>query len=201
MFCGCELGSTIYWRQNEKDENMVEIAELLIQGRLAEAKTIAKRNYPFEIRTISKRQIGKRKSLLIFIKDGFIDRYSGEKLFHPGYLRILNELLPYEFPFHPHGKTGECHDIYWDKLPSIDHLIPIYRGGKDYEENMVTTSMKRNLAKNNSLLEEIGWSLYPRGDFNEWDGCTTKFVQLVEKYSTGSKYIYDWYRVTKLALD
>ena len=57
--------------------------------------------------------------------------------------------------------------------------------------------MKRNLAKNNWTIEEIGWKLYPAGDINNWDGQSKNFLLLVEKYRVNQPYINAWYRVTK----
>ena len=123
---------------------MERISSLLLNDKLEEAKIVALKHYPFELKVLSKRQYSKKQMLDIFMKDGFIDRYSGEKLYHPGFLRLMNYLLPDEFPFDPHGKANKCHDIYWDLLPSIDHAVSIYRGGKDEMDNYITTSMKRN---------------------------------------------------------
>ncbi len=58
---------------------MKEVADLLLAGKIAEAKTFSNRNYPFEIKKIPKRSINRRKTLEIFIRDGFTDRYSREK--------------------------------------------------------------------------------------------------------------------------
>jgi len=180
---------------------MERIASQLLNSRVNEAKTLANKYYPFEIKVIRKRHYTKKQMLEVFIRDGFIDRYSGEKLYHPGFLRFMNYILPEQFPFHPHGKFNQCHDIYWDLFPSVDHFNSLYRGGEDVPENYLTTSMKRNLAKNNWSIEELGWKLHPPGDFNQWDGQTDNFLKLVEKYEVENGYIQDWYRITRKKLE
>ncbi|MFZ1427770.1 MAG: hypothetical protein WAS21_13460 [Geminicoccaceae bacterium] len=45
----------------------------------------------------------------MFTRDGFVDRYSGERLVFPGTLRLLAKLLPNEFPFHSNWRTDACH--------------------------------------------------------------------------------------------
>ena len=180
--------------------DMQKIAEHLLSGarHLAIANAVAE--YPFEVRAISKRRYTDRQKMETFFKDGFIDRYSGERLFNPGFLRLLHYLMPEQFPFHPHGKSGLCHDIFWDLLPSIDHKTPIYRGGEDQPGNWVTTSMKRNSAKGNWTIEDLGWNLQPRGAIQDWDGLSRIFVELVERYDPDVGYVKSWYRTTKKVL-
>lgn len=179
---------------------MENIAQLLLEGDRERAATKAAARYPFEIRPQHKRQYTDQQKIDTFLRDGFIDRYSGERLFNPGFLRLLHHLLPDQFPFHPHGKAGQCHDIFWDLLPSVDHATSIHRGGEDEASNWVTTSMKRNLAKGNWTIEELGWNLYPSGCSRDWDGLSDVFVQLVEKFDPDVAYIRTWCRITRVAL-
>lgn len=50
---------------------------------------------------------------------------------------------------------SECHIVYWELFPTIDHIVPVARGGRNSEENWVSTSMLRNSAKFNGTLEEL----------------------------------------------
>ena len=93
----------------------------------------------------------------VFARDGFVDRYSGDKLVFPGtLLRLLSALMPDEFPAHPNWKMSASHVMYWELCPTIDHLVPVARGGADNESNYVTISMLRNSAKAHWTLEELG---------------------------------------------
>ena len=107
-------------------------------------------------------------------------------------------LLPEEFPYHPHGKMTEGHIAYWELFPTIDHIVPIAIGGRDEPDNWATTSMLNNAVKSNWSLEQLRWSLYPAGDFNEWDGLTKLFVMLVENDELLLKdnYIKSWYNAS-----
>ncbi len=180
---------------------MKEILQHLSDGNFEDAANVASKRFPFApVRNI-KRSYSDSDMLKIFLRDGFIDRYSGEQLLNPGVLRLLNDLLPEEFPFHPHGKMDSCHEIYWTRLPSIDHLVPVSRGGKDDESNWVTTSMKRNLVKNLWLLDELGWNLCDPGSLNDWDGASQQFINIVEKFQDKCcSYTLRWYRITKKLL-
>jgi hypothetical protein len=116
------------------------------------------------------RRQGPVESTRVFVRDGFIDRYTGTRLIFPPVLRTLSEALPGEFPFHPNWKTDVTHPAYWEVGATVDNLIPVTRGGKDAEENWVTASMARNSAKMNWTLQDLGWHLHPPGDIRDWDG-------------------------------
>ena len=92
--------------------------------------------------------------------------------------------------------------MYWELYPTLDHIIPVARGGADETENWVTTSMFRNGAKGKALLEEIGWTLRAPGDFAQWDGLLNWFVDYLERDATQLQYapLKPWYRAAKRAL-
>jgi len=119
----------------------------------------------------------------IFDRDGYLDRYSGQRLVFPGVLRLISLLMPEEFPYHSHWKTDRCHAAYWHMYPTLDHVEPIAQGGLDEQENMVTTSMLRNSAKQLWTLEELGWTLLPAGDMKAWDGLTGWFLRYTDIHS------------------
>ena len=171
----------------------------LSEGQLDKSKEIIKLRYPFDMVRTKQRQYSKAKLLQIFIRDGFIDRYSGEKLIFPGTLRILSELMPKEFPYQEHWKMSECHIAWWQLFPTIDHIVPIARGGSNDNENLVCTSMLRNSAKGNFLLKELSWKLLPSGNYSEWDGMTNWFIQYVDgnRALLECGYIGEWYKAVK----
>lgn len=35
---------------------------------------------------------------------------------------------------------GECHNAYWEFVPTIDHIVPVALGGEDNTDNYATTS-------------------------------------------------------------
>jgi HNH endonuclease len=90
-------------------------------------------------------------------------------------LRLLSLLLPNEFPFQSNWKFDACHFAFWELFPTIDHVVPVSRGGSDREDNLVTTSMMLNAAKANFTLEQLGWTLHH--DVNRWDGLTSWFMR------------------------
>ena len=179
---------------------MHDIAKALLAGDVNEATKVAHARYPFAAVSREKRKYSQSQMFEIFMRDGFIDRYSGIRLYNPGFLRLLNVLMPSAFPFDSHVHMDRCHSIYWDLMPSIDHLVPISKGGTNSNENLVTTSMRRNMAKGLWSLGDLGWSLHPAGSTHEWDGCTKSFITLVEKYqeqSAESPYVMGWYKLCR----
>lgn len=157
-----------------------EICVTLTSGQLSTAQSVARENLPFTPYGRKKRRITDAERVRIFLRDGFIDRYSGDPLVFPGVLRLLSHLLPDEFPYHPNWKTDACHPIYWQLYPTIDHLLPLAQGGADEPDNWVCTSMLHNSAKANWALDDLGWMLYPPGQCAEWDGLPRWFVEYTE---------------------
>jgi len=123
-----------------------------------------------------------------------VDRYSGARLIFPGTLRLLSTIMPEEFPTHPNWKMSECHAAYWELCATLDHVMPVARGGSDDASNWVTTSMMRNSAKGNWTLEELGWSLQPPGRGEDWDGLMRWFVAYTEQHSAllRTPYLRRW---------
>lgn len=164
------------------------------------AGEILRAEYPFLPSVPETRRYTELQSLRVFCRDGFIDRYSGERLVFPGILRLLSRLLPLEFPFHPNWKMTETHPAYWNLFPTIDHVVPVARGGMDSEANWITTSMLRNGAKANWTLGELGWRLYDAGTLPDWDGLMDQFLAFVDADQSllEDAYLQRWHRAASL---
>ena len=152
-----------------KGEVLKRVAINLLGKNKIEAIKIIQNDYPFVHLEREKRTYSDKQKIKQFIKDGFIDRYSGQRLVNPGLLKVISHYLPDVFPYHPHWKMDECHNAYWELIPTVDHIHPIALGGTDSEENYATTSMLHNSIKNNWTLDQLQWTLYPAGDYTEWD--------------------------------
>ncbi len=170
------------------------ICELLLDNRRKDCVDFANTHYPFHFNPTSKRGYSKYQMCRIFIRDGFIDRYSGDRLLFPGLIKLLTIEIPEIFKYQKNWKMTETHLIYWELFPTIDHIVPVARGGQDNESNLVTTSMIRNSAKSNWTIEQLGWKLHDRGQLKDWDGLINCFMSLIKKNETYSrnKYIMDW---------
>ncbi|HMU34810.1 MAG TPA: hypothetical protein PKC89_13210 [Pyrinomonadaceae bacterium] len=186
----------------EKGEILKRVCEALLFGDPSRASVIATQEYAHENLAFAGRKYNEYESTTIFLRDGFLDRYSGSKLVFPASLRLISHLMPAEFPAHPNWKMSESHMVYWELFPTIDHVVPVARGGADDQTNWVTTSMIRNSAKSNWLLEELGWNLQPPGNVREWDGLTRWFMQYIEQEPTylNDPYLKRWHRAAFRAL-
>jgi len=164
------------------------------------AIAVLKEYYPFAPKEITKRRYRRIDFMRVFVRDGFIDRYSGERLIFPPVLRVLSSVLPEDFPYHPNWKTDVTHPAYWQVAATIDHYVPVTHGGADDETNWVTTSMAHNQAKMNWMLVELGWTLHPEGDIQLWDGLVKWFLQYATTHPQVmvNPYIRQWHRAAKL---
>jgi hypothetical protein len=180
---------------------IADACALVQQGAIRDARQTLESDLAFERIAPVKRQYTHYQSVRIFLRDGFVDRYSGDRLVFPPVLRILSKLLPKAFPFHPNWKMSECHIAYWQLFPTIDHVIPVARGGVDEESKWVCTSQLRNSAKANWLLDEIGWQLREPGDLKDWDGLTEWFAAYVGEHAELLKepYVASWHRALRKA--
>lgn len=142
-----------------------------------DAAALLNAHYPFQPTLSAGRRYTAAQCMDVFTRDGFIDRYSGQKLVFPGTLRLLSWLVPEAFPFQSNWKSDSCHFAYYELFPTIDHRVPVSRGGADHFDNWVTTSMLRNAAKTNFTVEELAWTVHAPGRLEDWDGLTGWFLR------------------------
>ena len=180
----------------DRAEIIGEACALLEVGNLKAAREIIARQYPSPESSTHRDRWTPARLLHIFTRDRFTDRYFGVRLIFPGALRMLSLLMPEEFPYHPNWKQSETHPAFWELYPTIDHIIPIARGGADDVTNIVTTSMLRNGAKANWLLEELGWPVERAAVAGNWDGMLGWFL-LQWKTNEAlheNRYLRQWHR-------
>jgi len=184
---------------NRAADIIQEACAALGQGNLDISRALIQDRYPFQNLSNSGRSYSPAECTRVFIRDGFIDRYSGDRLLFPGVLRLLARVLPDVVPFHTNWKMSETHPAFWELFPTIDHVVPVARGGVDKENNWVSTSMLRNSAKSNWTLEELGWKLVPPGSTSEWDGLLPWFIRFMEDNQQHQRdtYLGRWFRAGK----
>ncbi len=149
----------------------------------------------------TKRKYSKTQATRVFHRDGFCDRYTGGRLIFPGVLRVLSDLFPAEFPWHPNWKIEAAHHLYWLLAATVDHVVPVTHQGADADANWVTTSMLRNLWKSNRSLEETGWQLVTIDPVQRWDGLTRWFLHYADEHPEVllRSYVAQWYKAARLA--
>jgi hypothetical protein len=177
------------------------VCHALRRDSLDDARRLLMRDYPFAPGSATKRRHTVLDATWVFVRDGFVDRYSGTCLVFPPVLRILSAELPTDFPYHPNWKPELTHPAYWELGATVDHEVPVSRGGADDDSNWVTTSMGHNSAKGNWTLTELGWTLRDRGDFKTWDGLVHWFLAYTDEHSElVTAPLRKWHRAAKLAV-
>ena len=86
------------------------------------------------------------------------------------------ERLPDAVRYHANWKQSETHPACWELSPTIDHVVPVARGGSELDaRNIVTTSMLNNARKANWTLGELGWPDRRAPVVQGWDGLVAWF--------------------------
>ena len=176
-----------------------QICKTLLSSSKDGALNFINEKYKFDYKVAKNRAYSERQKIQVFLRDGFIDRYTGDKLVNPGILKALSVHFPEDFPYHLHWKMEKTHIAYWELTPTLDHIVPIARGGEDAFENWVTTSQLHNSIKSHWTLEQMGWKLFEPGNLSDWNGLTKLFIELVEKDGTllEDNYVKRWYKFSK----
>src|SRR3990170_895671 len=113
----------------DKPDIIKSVCDALFSRDASEASNIIRDQYPFAAPSPALRAFSEIRALRIFLRDGFIDRYSGGRLVFPPVLRVVSCVLPKEFPYHKNWKANETHPAYWELFPTLDHVNSIARGG------------------------------------------------------------------------
>lgn len=112
-----------------------------------------------------------------FARDHFTCRYCGRQTIHLDVLKLLSRAFPDLLPYDPGWKPVEALIVFWTHASSIEHHIPLARGGTNDALNIVTACYQCNDVKNYYLVEEIGWSLLSPAP-STWDGLTGRLPGL-----------------------
>ena len=155
---------------------LATVCDLVAQSQLDEAIRLLLTEYPLARAATPRAPWSMKRLVRVFVRDGFTDRYFGDALVFPGTLRALAVLLGEAFPYHRNWKQSATHPAFWELYPTIDHVVPVARGGADDDSNIVTTSMLHNSAKANWLLEELRWPLERAPIIPAWDGLLGWFM-------------------------
>lgn len=98
------------------------LCDLLMEDKKKDCIDFAMTNYPVANNPITKRTCSRYQMCRVFLRDGFIDRYSGVKLLFPGIIMLLTIEFPEIFKYHTNWKMSETHMVYWELFPTIDLL-------------------------------------------------------------------------------
>ena len=88
----------------DKITTIKQSAKSILTGNIESAKNLINKVYPFKKLKPEGRSYTDKEKYEQFVRDGFIDRYSGEKLVNPGLLKVLSFYMPDTFPYQSHWK-------------------------------------------------------------------------------------------------
>ena len=185
------------------------------EASTADAKALAMQIPPVFSRRerVKRRNVSRGTVMQVFLRDGFVDQYTGERLVFPGTLLLLGKLLPEPFATPEEGKgwrVGECHWIYWRLWPTIEHLDPVARGGhNDDLDRLVTTSQMVNSARGPWAADEVPEKIrIERIDAvlaraRRWDGTLRWFLKHADRwqsYLDQDATLRGWHQAAKAAV-
>ena len=149
----------------DKITTIKQSAKSILTGNIESAKNLINKEYPFKKLKPEGRSYTDKEKYEQFVRDGFIDRYTGEKLVNPGLLKVLSYYMPDAFPYQSHWKMEECHSAYWELVPTIDHIIPtdnLYQrfmyGSSKSSRSFSISLTKRSVSPSYSLMSPAGYS-------------------------------------------
>lgn len=136
--------------------------------------------------TVKVKNLRPATRLAVYLRDGFVDRYSPERwrLVHPGALRVLSLRLGSAMPteLSRHGLPAHYASnapVWFDVWPTVDHITARSNAARTLLDNLVTCSWWRNDSKRARHFVDTGWDLQPAGDLRDWDGLTDWFLRQV----------------------
>jgi 5-methylcytosine-specific restriction endonuclease McrA len=178
------------------------VCEALEKDDTQKAGELVRSRYPFDPPVDRRRDFSRFDRTRVFLRDGFLDRYSGDRLFFPPVLEVISASIPDEFPLHLSAKMANSHVAHWELYASVDHVVPVARGGAHEMDNWVTTSFMHNLIKSHWRLEDLEWELLPSGRLDEWDGMLGWFLRYTEERADLMALggVRDWHRVAIRAM-
>ncbi len=116
------------------------------------------------------------------LRDGYRCRYAhcNRRTVDTRVVRELAKLIPDELPYHPNWATAFTHPLVWTDTASLDHVVPMTRGGRDTDVNLVCSCACCNYSKSNMTIKELGWELMPVPEDGaaHWDGLVSKLPNL-----------------------
>jgi hypothetical protein len=102
--------------EDDKSAVLSDVCAALTGNQFALATDILRDRYPFVPLANVGRRYNFRQMIAVFMRDGFVDRYSGARLVFPARLRLISKLLPEPFPFHRNGRLDLCHFAFWASI-------------------------------------------------------------------------------------
>ncbi len=136
--------------------------------------------------------ISKEFQYQVFCRDKWHCRYCNDAVFFSPILKVLESISPGHGYYHPNGKSDEMLTLFANKFASIDHIIPVTRGGENSIENYVTSCWKCNLMYGNKTHKKGKPLPNPiNSSGTKWDGLSSLYPKLLDQDDKWSNIISD----------
>ena len=94
-----------------------------------------------------RRSIPPAREVEVFRRDAWTCRYCGQPTVFLPVMAFLGHLFPDQFPYDPHWRAGVTHPAVSACGASVDHVVPVTRGGTDDLDNLVAACWPCNARK------------------------------------------------------
>lgn len=159
------------------DELQGVLAALISEGRVAAAEKLAPIAYPRR-EMMARSEPSESLIAATYKRDRFHCRYCGCRVIPTQVMRLVSEIFPDDFPYHPNWKGGQTHPAIPSRSATLDHVLPWTQGGTNDPENLVCACWICNRVKGDVTLQQLGWELKQISADVEWDGLTNYYRQL-----------------------
>lgn len=181
---------------NSRADALIHACLALEVGSVDAAKKIIERDFPFSQYVKDDKFFSVAEQLTVFKRDGFVDRFSGKRVFLPPVLIILSKELPEVFPRHPNWERVKTHQAHEMFSAAVKKIIP--SGSSQDIANLVTVSYLNKLSMGNATLDDLGLRLLSLEEIaaQRWDGMSDWFVNYVREHNTllAENAIATWYK-------
>ena len=181
---------------NSKADVLIHACLALEAGSVDAAKKIIERDFPFSRYVKDERTFTPVEQIKIFMRDGFVDRFTGKRVFLPPVLAVLSKEMPETFPWSSSGDRAKTHQAHEMLSAAVKKVIP--SGSSKDTANLVTVSALNKLSRGNATLADLGQPLLTLDDIASarWDGMTGWFVNYVHEHKAllNDNNIARWYK-------
>lgn len=181
---------------NSRANVLVHACLALEAGSVDAAKKIIETDFPFSRYIKDEKQLPEAEQMKIFMRDGFVDRFTGKRVFMPAVLVVLGKTMPDVFPYKDtHWDRDQTHQAHEMFTAAVKKIIP--SASAKYERNLVTVSYLTKLSRGNATIEDLGQRLLTLEEIENlrWDGMTDWFVRYVDEHRDllANTMINKWY--------
>ena len=126
----------------------------------------------------------------IFCRDNWHCRYCNDAVIFTPLLKILDNISPNRGYYHPNGKSDKMLSLFANKFASVDHIVPVTKGGKNEVDNFVTSCWECNLKFGNKTHKEGKPKPQNKNsNVTNWDGFSSLYPKLINKSDSWCKII------------